>query len=74
MDAAFARGVLESDTVSQGLVLKQQVLVSSREDVGGMESCPCWIPWTLSDLRDHAHPVTFSDLLSKLIRSARAGI
>ncbi len=74
MDAAFARGVLESDTVSQVVVLIQQVLVSSREDVGGMERCPCWSPWSLSDLCDHAHPVTFSDLLSKPIGLGRGGI
>lgn len=57
----------------KAIVLIQEALVSIKEDVGGLESFSCWTPCTLSDLRNHADLVTFSDFLLELIGSARAG-
>lgn len=71
MNSAFAGAVLKSYTIPQGVVLQEEALVGSGEDMSSVKRCP---GVKILNLRYYAHPVSFSNLLSELIGSTGAGV
>lgn len=71
MNSAFAGAVLESYTIPQGVVLQEQALVGSGED---MSSVKYFLGVKILSLRYNTYPVSFSNLLSELVGSTGAGV
>lgn len=64
-------GVLKSYTITQGVVLLEQALVGSGEDMSGVKSCP---GVKIPSLRYDTHSVSFSNFLFELVVWTGVGV